>query len=366
MRIALVGCGYAADYYLATLPNHPSLSLTGVFDSNPERQRAFTEFHGVPGYQNLPDLLGDPTVELVVNVTNPDSHVEVTEAALLADKHVYTEKPLALHMEEARRCIALAERRGLALGMAPCNLLGSAAQTAWRALRNGLIGRPRLVYANFDTGLFHHQSPGDWFSPSGTPWPCADELRNGIVLEHAGYKLTWLTAFFGPVKKINAFSSRVLPFDHLIGPKAPAADDFAVACMTFEGGVAARLNFSLAAPQDESLLIVGDRGTLLVEYCGDFASPVSIKLGVEPQQVQLPLLDDGVDLKCPERFQSYDFSRGVADLADSASRGVRSHLPIDQALHVLELTLLIASAADGRSVCLDTSFEPVEPMPWAR
>jgi len=84
MNIAIIGCGYVADFYMATLPNHPNLRLIGAFDRNVERKDAFARHHKVRIYETLEALLADPQVELILNLTNPGSHFEVTEKALHA------------------------------------------------------------------------------------------------------------------------------------------------------------------------------------------------------------------------------------------------------------------------------------------
>src|SRR4029077_18519076 len=96
MRIAMIGCGYVADFYIQSLPNHPNLELAGVFDRDETRCRRFTKFYGLKSYDSLAGAFSDPTIELIVNLTNPRSHYAVSKAALDAGKHVYSEKPLSL------------------------------------------------------------------------------------------------------------------------------------------------------------------------------------------------------------------------------------------------------------------------------
>jgi predicted dehydrogenase len=103
MNVAFVGCGYVADFYMATLPNHPELQLTGVFDREKERAKRFAAFHGLHQYPSLEALLGDDRVSMVVNLTNPGSHFEVSWQALQHGKHVYSEKPLATVMGRTAR-----------------------------------------------------------------------------------------------------------------------------------------------------------------------------------------------------------------------------------------------------------------------
>lgn len=112
MRIAIVGCGFVADYYLKTLPSYPELEIAGVMDRIEERASHLAAYHSVPTYRSLEELLADSSVEIVLNLTNPSSHYEVSKAALAAGKHVYSEKPLAMKMSEAKELVELAKQRG--------------------------------------------------------------------------------------------------------------------------------------------------------------------------------------------------------------------------------------------------------------
>src|SRR5215208_4043629 len=91
--IGIVGCGFVADFYAATLPLHPELRLVGCTDLNETRAKVFAQRNGCTAFPTLKDLLEDETVEIVVNLTNPESHAEVTRASLEAGKHGYSEKP---------------------------------------------------------------------------------------------------------------------------------------------------------------------------------------------------------------------------------------------------------------------------------
>src|SRR6266850_1372810 len=169
MRLAIVGCGYVADYYLATLVNYPELELKGVHDRDSARAERFALHHGAKRYGTLAELLADREVDLVANLTNPRSHFEVSSAALLAGKHVYSEKPLATSLPEAERLVEMAESKSLLIGSAPCTVLGETAQTLWKALREKRIGTPRLAYAEMDDGPTPLQDHATWVSASGAP-----------------------------------------------------------------------------------------------------------------------------------------------------------------------------------------------------
>lgn len=99
MNIAFVGCGYVADFYVKTLGNYPELNFVGAYDRNQSNVEGFVQRWSVRKYLNLDELLADSSVELVLNLTNPRSHYEVTSRCLESGKHVYTEKPLAMRVK---------------------------------------------------------------------------------------------------------------------------------------------------------------------------------------------------------------------------------------------------------------------------
>lgn len=372
--IAFVGCGYVADFYMATLPNHPEIALRGVCDTDTERTEKFSRHYGVPVYSSVDDMLMDDTVEIVVNLTNPHSHYEVSRRSLEAGRHVYSEKPFSEDLEQARELVELAEQRGLVLSSAPCSLLGETAQTLWRSLRQDAIGRPLLVYAELDDGAVHHMPYENWSSASGAPWPYLDEFRVGPTLEHAGYYLTWLTAFFGPAAEVVRFSELLQP-DKVGDPQGGAfAADFACACITFHSGVVARLTCGTVAPENHALQIVGDEGVLTTEECWDYGAEVTLRKRVAGAESAHHYLSDPevVPLVRPADYRfryrdthDMDFSRGVADVAAAASRGGTPLLTARHALHVLEIVLAVTDPSRGGHTVIGTKFDELEPTPWA-
>ncbi|MBI4238664.1 MAG: Gfo/Idh/MocA family oxidoreductase [Deltaproteobacteria bacterium] len=279
MRVAILGCGYVADFYMATCSCHPELELCGVFDRDPERLGAFRAYYGVNAFESLDALLHDASIEMVINLTNPRSHYETNRACLLAGKHVYSEKPVAMDPAGAAELMALAQTKGVALGSAPCSVLGETAQTIWHALSAGAIGTVRLVYVNFDAGMTSRQQPWNWRSCSGAQWPAKDEFEVGCTYEHAAYFLTWLVAFFGPVRRVTAFASCQIPDKGIaVDSRTP---DFTLGCLEFDERIVARATTSIVAPLDKSLMIVGDEGVLYTKDIRDDAAPVYIRHHVQ-------------------------------------------------------------------------------------
>jgi predicted dehydrogenase len=373
MRIAIVGCGFVADYYMSTLASYPQLTVAGVMDCQPERAEHFGQYHHLPVYPTLGTLLEDDSIELVLNLTNPRSHFEVSNACLEAGKHVYSEKPLAMTFEEAQALVTLAQAKGLYLSCAPCNLLSETAQTLWKALREKVVGSVRLVYAEMDDGLLHKMPYRQWKSNSGTPWPYKDEFEVGCTIEHAGYYVTWLTAFFGPVTSLTAFASCQVDDKQTDVSLDPNAPDFSVACLQFASGVVARLTCSIVAPHDHRLQIIGDEGILLTRDCWFYNAPVFVrrsltlrrKTFMSPFSRKYPLVQSSQQKQKIKKGQQMDYARGVAELADAIQTQRPCRLSAEFALHVNEVVLAIQNATSGIAYQPKTTFDPIAPMPWA-
>jgi predicted dehydrogenase len=373
MRIAIVGCGFVADYYMSTLQDYPQLTITGVMDRNPDRATHFAQHHNLYCYPTLAALLEDASVALVLNLTNPRNHFEVSQVCLEAGKHVYSEKPLAMTLDKAQALVNLAQAKGLYLSCAPCNLLSETAQTIWRALRENVVGSVRVIYAEMDDGLLHKMPYRQWKSSSGTPWPAKDEFEVGCTLEHAGYYITWLAAFFGPITSLTAFASCQVPdkqTDECLEPNY--TPDFSVACLQFASGVVARLTCSIVAPHNHALTIVGDKGILYTHDCWFYNAPVYVRRSLtlrrktfwNPIPYKYPLVRSSQQKRKTKKGQQMDYARGVAELVDAIEHQRPCRLGADFSLHVNEVALAIQNATSGVSYQTKTTFAAVKPMAW--
>ena len=393
MNLAIVGCGYVAEQYAATLAFHPELRLVAAYDLDASRMAAFARRHNVVAHHSLAALAANADVDLVLNLTSPRAHYAVTRECLAAGKHVYSEKPLGMTTSEAQALAALATERSLYLGAAPCSVLSEAAQTLWHAVRTGRIGQVRVVYANFDDGMIApHLAPWTWTNDAGVPWPATDEFEVGSTYQHAGYVLTWLCAMFGPVRRVQGFAA-VLVADKGIAVER-MAPDFTVGCLEFDGGVVARVTCGLTAPRDKSITVVGDNGTLTVGNVRDDAAPVMWRPATEHRLASivrrhLPaahrwlqgrLSDAGVSALFAERVPArrrtttaaaapdkrVDFLRGPSEMAEAITSQRRSRLPADFAVHIVDIVERLQYPERFRDCGVSTVFEPLEPMPWAR
>jgi predicted dehydrogenase len=395
--IAIVGTGYVADMYAATLPRHPELVLVGAYDKDPARLSAFCGRWPVRAHANLDTMLAEPSIEMVLNLTDPRSHFAVSCQCLERGKHVYSEKPLGMTSEQAHKLVGLAEQRGLYLASAPCSVLSETAQTVWKAISDGAVGTVRLVYANFDDGMIApNLAPWTWVNECGVPWPAKDEFEVGCTFIHAGYVLTWLAAFFGPARAVSAFSSCQIP------DKGVAVDgmapDFSVGCLEYDGGIVARVTCGLVAPRDKSLTIVGDDGIIYVDTVRNDNAPVYVRNipergrthGIERRmnryrrwwRSRLPLRLSGTDerhfmRKYPfarkpanvivDSEKPVDFNRGPSELAEAIQQRRPCRLSSRLGLHIVELieALQFPERYNGKRT-ITSRFDPIRPLAWAK
>ena len=340
---------------------------------------AFRATYNVPTYGTLEEVIADHAVQLVENLTSPPEHYGITRAAFEAGKHVCSEKPLAMDMDEARHLVEMSRETGLHLAPAPASLMGEAAQTLWRAVRERRLGAPRLVYAELDDGMVHRSGYERWKTKSGAYWPAEDEFRTGCTMEHAGYALTWLVGMFGPARHVvSAGGCRVQD----MGTHTPdnyTTPDFTVATLCFDNGVMARMTNSILAPHDHRFRVICDDGRFEVEELWDFKAKVR-EIPLPKTRVQRKLQKvfrtDGGRTVPPVRTRSIksakagypmDFCAGIAELASALMEDRTPRLTAEFGLHITELSLAIQHPEQfGTAFTPTTTLAPIEPMEWAK
>lgn len=402
-KVGIVGCGYVFDHYMATWGRYPNLFIKGVSDVDKNRLNAVTKAYRLSAYDTNDDLFNDPEIDIVANFTSIESHYEVTQAALLAGKHVYSEKPLTTNLEQARALFALAEEKGLTLSCAPSNALSDTSQTLWKAVKDGTVGDVRIVYAEFDDNVIYLMHPETWRSKTGAPWPYLHEYEQGCTYEHVGYHLTWLCAIFGPVDTVTAFSKQTLP-DKTNLPLHPSdTPDFSVACLHFKSGVVGRVTCSIGVPYDHRIRIIGNKGMLSADTYRHYQCPVYLErfnqltlnarksrtvrnntflqsiFGVGGKKVPLvssppPGFDDKRYFPKTQWWSPKDLIKkikqselgqqdkciGIAELAASLQTGRPCFPSHNFTLHLTELTIAIQSAGTkSHTYKMQTDFEPL-------
>lgn len=351
LRAAIVGCGNISEPYARNLVTYPQLALAGMTDIDLTRAEALSARYGGRVYPSLADLLDDPTVDLVVNLTIHHAHYAVTKQCLEAGKHVVSEKPLALTFPEARELVELARHRGLRLGGTPYTFLGEAQQTAWKIIRGGQLGTVRVVYAEVNWGRIEtwHPAPAPFYEV-------------GPLFDVGVYPLMLLTAIFGPVRQVSAYGRVIYP-DRLTKHGQPfrvEAPDFAVTMLDFESGIVGRMTTDFYVHN-----LNGQRG---VEFHGDLGS-LALESWFEPNtalrvaEYGKPYADVPLVREPPRGVQ---WGINLAELADAIREGRPHRASGEHAAHVVEILCAAAESIERHGpVPVTSSFEPPAPMDWA-
>lgn len=194
IRIGLIGCGNISDIYLTNAKLFRDIEFSAVSDLKSEAAQRQSEKYGVPR-RGVDELLGSDDVDVVLNLTIPAAHAEVSQRAVEAGKHIYSEKPLATEVEAGRRLLASARERNVRVGGAPDTVLGASIQAARAMIDEGVIGRPLLGLSSFlSHGMEHwHPNPDFFFQPGGGP-----------VFDMGPYYVTTLVQLLGPVRSVMA------------------------------------------------------------------------------------------------------------------------------------------------------------------
>jgi predicted dehydrogenase len=343
LRVAIVGCGNISGAYGETIGSHPSVRIVGATDVDATRSTAFVARFGGVAYPALDDVLADPTVDAIVNLTFPAMHAEVTTAALRAGKHVHSEKPLAPGYAEARALVDLAADRGLRLSCSPITFMGEAQETMWRLVEDGAIGTVRVAYAEVNWGRIEswHPHPEPFYAIG----PFADV---GV------YPLTILTAMFGPARRVTAFGQVVYPDRTTTSgePFTPGAPDFGVAVVELVSGTVIRLtaNFYVGHHgKQKGIELHGDAGSIHLSSWQEFDATVELSpFGGEYEEVPVA-----------NAFRGTDWGRALDELSAAIESGRPHRATGEHAAHIVEvLDATARSAAEGRAVEITSSFTP--------
>jgi predicted dehydrogenase len=366
LNLAIVGCGNIAGAYGRTLHPYAHLKLLGATSRTLKRAEDFVATYGGKVFPSLEAILADDAVDLVINLTIHNAHVEVITQCLNAGKHVYSEKPIALTSEEAWKLVALAEGKGRRFGCAPITMLGEAQQTAWKAIRDGLLGTVRVAYAEVNWGRIEAWHPA--------PMPFYEV---GPLFDVAVYPLTILTTIFGPARSVTAFGKVIYPDRVTTGgtPFHVTTPDFSIAAIEFANGAVARLttNFYVGFhSKQRGIEFHGDKGSLFLSNWHDFNGTVeyadfaALPPAGDPYKL-LPYVKEPYSGIAGDPRTNVDWSRGVVDMAEAMKANRPQRITGAHAAHVVDIVCGIQTASrEGRRVQIMSEFPQPAPMEWAK
>jgi predicted dehydrogenase len=353
VRVGLIGCGYISEIYLRNAARFEAFEIVACADAVPDRALAKAAEHGVPYVLPVAELPTAPDIELVLNLTTPDAHAAIAQAALDGGKGVYNEKPLAIALADGAHLVETARSRGLRLGAAPDTFLGAGLQTCRRLIDDGAIGEPVAATA-FMLNHGHegwHPQPDFYYQAGGGP-----------LFDMGPYYLTALVALLGPIRRVTgsaraSFAERTIRSQPRAGERIPVeAPTHLAAVLDFAGGPIATLvtSFDVWASDVPGIEIYGTEGSLSVPDPNTFGGPVRVRLAGDDAWREVPVTRPYADN-----------SRGLG-LADMAS-GLRSGQPHradgELAYHILEVMHAVETASrEGHHVEIASAPERPEPM----
>lgn len=352
-NVGIVGCGVISNQYLRTIERLPELRLVAVADL--DRDRALQAARPYPGVEvlDVAELIADPRVDVVLNLTVPAAHAEIAIQAAEAGKDVYGEKPLAATTQEARRVLRAAEEAGVRLGCAPDTVLGTGTQTARKAIDDGLIGRPMAATATMVTPGHErwHPNPDFYYLPGGGP-----------LMDMGPYYITSLVTLLGPVAKVIGAAARGRP-TRTIGSGPRQGEEIPVRVDTHVTGVLVHasgalstlvMSFEGAATRAPSIEVHGDEGSLAVPDPNRFDGVVRFAAAGERGWRDLPVTAG---------YAEAGRGVGVADLV-ATPEGERPRASGALAFHVLDvMESLLAAASSGTAVTVASTCDRPRPVP---
>lgn len=357
VNVGCIGCGNISGQYLAMQTGFPVVKMLACADLDPSKAEAAARQFAIPRVLTPQQLLADPDIEVVLNLTVPRAHVPVSLAALDAGKHVYVEKPLGIDRAEGLRLVERAARTGLRVGCAPDTFLGAGLQTCRKLIDDGALGQITAFTAfMISRGHEHwHPSPEFYYEPGGGP-----------MFDMGPYYLTALLQLLGPIRRVTGFTSVAIPQRTITSePKQGASihvqtPDHYAGVIEFQSGVVGSIIQSFAmrnaeADGDHPMVIYGTDATLKAPDPNGFDGvPMIRREG-----------GDGKWHKVPHTSATgYGRSVGLADLAYALRSGRAHRCSLEQAYCVLDVMQGFRDAGEtGQAHMVSEDYVRPEPLP---
>jgi predicted dehydrogenase len=353
VKVGLVGCGNISSAYIKGCRLFPILDVVACADIIPTLATAKAAEFGLAKAYSVEELLNDPEIQIVINLTVPQAHATVSLAAIEAGKHVHSEKPLAVNRDDGRKILVAAKEKSVLVGCAPDTFLGGGLQTCRKLIDDGWIGQPVAATAFM---MSHgpeswHPNP-DFFYKTGA----------GPMFDMGPYYLTALVTLLGPVQRLTgsariSFPERIATSEARYGQRITVETPTHVAgTLDFVTGPIATviMSFDVWAATLPRIEIYGSAGTLSIPDPNTFGGPVRIRRAGATEWNEIPLT------------HSAEVGRGigVADLAYALVYGRPHRASGALAYHVLDLMEAFTDASrTGRHIEIESRCERPAPLP---
>ncbi|MBB3114723.1 putative dehydrogenase [Paenibacillus phyllosphaerae] len=354
IKTGIIGCGNISRIYFTNLQKYPEIDLVAAADLDIERARQRAEEFNLPKAYTVEELLADPEIEIVVNLTIPQAHASVCLQALEAGKHVYVEKPLAVTREEGIQVLELAATKGLRVASAPETFLGGGIQTCRKLIDEGAIGQPVSVSGFMLCGGHEHWHPDPEFYYA---------LGGGPMFDMGPYYLTAFVTLLGPIRRVTGSAVITYPERTITSEKkrgqtvAVETPTHIAGVLDFANGAVGTLITSfdtMAGTSLPNIEIHGSQGTMLVPDPNGFGGTVKLRRrGGDWEEIPLT-----------HGYTDNNRGIGVADMARAIAENRPHRASGEMAYHVLEAMHGFHDAArDGVHYTMASSCSRPEPMP---
>ena len=262
-KVGLIGCGHIAETYFRAHKYFNNFRIIKCADINHLAAKKCASTYKIKAL-SVKNLLKDKEIEIILNLTVPKAHFEVSKKALLNNKHVYTEKPMAINLKDGKELLKISKRKRLYIGNAPDTFLGGGNQKSKEILEKNFIGKINLgnIIFAYPGVQSYHPNPEPWFA----------KKEGGPVIDMGPYYLTALVNLLGPAKQVwGSFmwnkKRRIIG----IGPRKGRS--IKVLCPTtylgtifFNSGAIIRftLSFDVIAHHRNHIELYGSKGSILV------------------------------------------------------------------------------------------------------
>ncbi|GAB4533486.1 MAG: Gfo/Idh/MocA family oxidoreductase [Roseibium sp.] len=354
LGIGILGCGNISAAYMRLAPLFKGIEVRACADINEAAAKARAEEFNLRA-ETVDGLLAADDIDIIVNLTVPAAHFEVSKSILDAGKHVYSEKPFVLSVAEGHALAAIAETRGLRIGSAPDTFMGGAHQLARHLIDSEAVGKVTsgTCFVQSPGMEMWHPNPDFFFQPGGGP-----------ILDLGPYYVSNLVQLLGPVKRVCAMSSsgseyRTITSEPRFGEKIKVETPTTIhAVMQFESGaqITYCASWDVWEHGHSNMELYGRDGTLHVPDPNFFGGEV--RMTDKGSFVNVSEAWDHPFSRSNDRGRANYRTAGLADMAQAILAGRPHRCSLEFALHAVDvMTSILASGESGAFVDIKTTCE---------
>ena len=356
VKAAVVGCGMISRKYMDSIKaQFAVLEVVACTDLDVARMNQMAEEYGIKA-MTYDEILADPEIEMVLNLTNPAAHYPITKQALEAGKHVYSEKMIAVELEQGRELVEIAKKNNVRLGVAPDTFLGAAIQTARYVVDSGIIGKPLSFVISLSRNYVIYSEV----------LPHLRKRGGSLLFDMGGYYLTAMGSMFGPVREVAAFTAtnekdrinyRVDNDGKYFGQEYELeVPNVYTAALKYDSGVLGTLHMNSDSLYTETrfLTVYGTDGILYMDDPNCFGGTVRVKK-VKADEFVFPLTHG---------YDKQSRGLGAAEMAWAIQQNRPHRASMEMAYNVFETAHAIETSANTKQVItLESTFEKPAALP---